>query len=296
LRNLTAAEIVGQLLLAKDELGDYSHIPIIGSSHHDNTSSSSSSSSSSGGGGGGDMMITDVDDPQLQQQQQQQQQQRRPHNHARSVTNIVFMGQGEPLYNYRHVRQALSLMLDPAGLAYSKRSITVSTSGVAPAIERLGRDTGVNLAVSLHAVHNDLRSEIVPLNRTFPLEVLLPACRAYPSSRRITFEYVMLKGVNDSLSDARELRRLLSDISALVNLIPFNPWDGCEYECSSNNTIYRFAKEVGRSLPVTIRWPRGREIGAACGQLSLSTEMNTNLSSTLSSTLSSSSSSSSFSV
>lgn len=176
-------------------------------------------------------------------------------------------GMGEPLYNYRNLKTALSIIMDEKGLNYSKRSITVSTSGVVPAIQRLGRDLGVNLAISLHATTDVVRSELVPLNKTFNLALLMAACKEYPSSRRVTFEYVMLKGVNDSVEDAKQLIRLLHGTKGLVNLIPFNPWPGSQYVCSSNNTIYKFCQLVGEHLPVTIRWPRGRDIMAACGQL-----------------------------
>ena len=189
----------------------------------------------------------------------------------RAVSNIVMMGMGEPLYNTDHVINALNVMSDGDGTALSKRRITLSTSGVVPEIARVGDATGVMLAISLHAVRDDLRNELVPLNKKYPIEELLDACRAYPglsNARRITFEYVMLKDVNDSDADAHELVRLLSGIPAKINLIPFNPWPGSPYECSSRNRIMKFADIVnhaGYASPV--RTPRGRDIMAACGQL-----------------------------
>lgn len=195
-----------------------------------------------------------------------------PRRTERIVSNIVFMGQGEPFYNYRNVKKAIQLISDPAGIAISKRRITVSTSGIVPNIKRLGEDfPGINLAISLHAVTDELRDAIVPANRQWPLAELLEACRNFPGltpMRRIAFEYVMLKGVNDSEADARELVRLLNGFPSFVNIIPFNPWPGSVYETSSNNQIMRFAKiitEAGIDAP--IRWPRGRDILAACGQL-----------------------------
>ena len=189
----------------------------------------------------------------------------------RAVSNIVMMGMGEPLYNTDHVINALNVMSDGDGTALSKRRITLSTSGVVPEIARVGVATGVMLAISLHAVRDDLRNELVPLNKKYPIEELLDACRAYPglsNARRITFEYVMLKDVNDSDADAHELVRLLSGIPAKINLIPFNPWPSSPYECSSRNRIMKFADIVnhaGYASPV--RTPRGRDIMAACGQL-----------------------------
>jgi 23S rRNA (adenine2503-C2)-methyltransferase len=191
-------------------------------------------------------------------------------------TNIVMMGMGEPLFNYDNVARALNIIMDGEGIAISKRKITLSTSGVVPMIERCGKELGVNLAVSLHAVRDDLRDEIVPLNKKYPIAQLLEACRNYPAAnnaRRITFEYVMLKGVNDSDADARELVRLLVDIHAKVNLIPFNPWPGAPYECSSRNRISSFAQivnDAGYSAPV--RATRGQDIYAACGQLKSDSE------------------------
>ncbi len=194
----------------------------------------------------------------------------------RAVSNIVMMGMGEPLYNTDHVINALNVMSDSDGTALSKRRITLSTSGVVPEIARVGDATGVMLAISLHAVRDDLRNELVPLNKKYPIEELLDACRAYPglsNARRITFEYVMLKDVNDSDADANELVRLLSGIPAKINLIPFNPWPGSPYECSSRSRIMKFADIVnhaGYASPV--RTPRGRDIMAACGQLKSASE------------------------
>src|SRR5215468_4343447 len=217
-RNLTAAEIVGQVMVARDALGEWP---------------------------------SPQDDRQL--------------------TNIVLMGMGEPLYNFENVAAALKIAMDPEGLAISRRKITLSTSGVVPMVRRCGAELAVNLAVSLHAVRDDVRDRLVPLNRKYPIAELLEACRTYPgasNARRITFEYVMLKGINDAPSDARELVRLLAGIPAKVNLIPFNPWPGAPYECSSEATIKAFSDIVfaaGYSAPV--RTPRGRDILAACGQL-----------------------------
>ncbi len=194
----------------------------------------------------------------------------------RAVSNIVMMGMGEPLYNTDHVINALNVISDGDGTALSKRRITLSTSGVVPEIARVGDATGVMLAISLHAVRDDLRNELVPLNKKYPIEELLDACRAYPglsNARRITFEYVMLKDVNDSDTDAHELVRILSGIPAKINLIPFNSWPGSPYECSSRNRIMKFADIVnhaGYASPV--RTPRGRDIMAACGQLKSASE------------------------
>ena len=232
-RNLSAAEIVQQLVTARDELGDWpGQMP---------------SRDASGAGEAG-----------------------------RLVTNIVFMGMGEPLYNLDAVVDAVGVMSDQEGLALSRRRITVSTSGVVPQIPRLGEAANAMLAISLHAVRDDLRDELVPLNRKYPIAELLDACRTYPglsNARRITFEYVMLKGVNDSDADARELVRLLKGIPAKINLIPFNPWPGSRYECSDWDRIERFSEIVfnaGYASPV--RTPRGRDILAACGQLKSETE------------------------
>ena len=217
-RNLTTAEIVAQIMIARDALGEW---------------------------------------PSPQSDRQ--------------VTNIVLMGMGEPLFNYDNVAEALKIVMDPEGLAISRRKITLSTAGVVPAIRRCGAEIGVNLAVSLHAVRDDIRDQLVPLNRKYPIVELLDACRSYPgasNARRITFEYVMLKGINDSPAEARELVRRLAGIPAKVNLIPFNPWPGAPYECSSEAAIAAFSDIVfaaGYSAPV--RTPRGRDILAACGQL-----------------------------
>jgi 23S rRNA (adenine2503-C2)-methyltransferase len=189
----------------------------------------------------------------------------------RMLSNIVMMGMGEPLYNFDNVVTALKIVMDDQGIALSRRRITLSTSGVVPMIPKVGEALDVNLAVSLHAVSDEVRDTLVPINRKWPIAELLKACADYPgarNSRRITFEYAMLKGVNDSDADARELVRILTPIHAKVNLIPFNPWPGAPYECSSNNRIHRFAEIVndgGLSAPV--RTPRGRDISAACGQL-----------------------------
>jgi 23S rRNA (adenine2503-C2)-methyltransferase len=232
-RNLTAGEIVGQVLVARDRLGDWpGEVPPPGA-----------------------IVPTDG---------------------GRFVTNIVMMGMGEPLYNFEAVRDALLVVADNEGLAISKRKITLSTSGVVPNISRTGEEIGVMLAVSLHAVRDELRDVLVPLNRKHPIAELLDACRNYPgltNAKRITFEYVMLKGVNDSLADARALVRLLSGIPAKINLIPFNPWPGTTYECSDWDVIERFSEvffNAGYSSPV--RTPRGRDILAACGQLKSATE------------------------
>ncbi|HEY0419685.1 MAG TPA: 23S rRNA (adenine(2503)-C(2))-methyltransferase RlmN [Acetobacteraceae bacterium] len=189
----------------------------------------------------------------------------------RLLSTIVLMGMGEPLYNYENVAKAMTIVMDNEGIGLSRRRITLSTSGVVPMMDRAGTELGVNLAVSLHAVRDELRDEIVPLNRKYPIAEVLAACRRYPAAsnaRRITFEYVMLKGVNDSEADARELVRLIAGIPAKVNLIPFNPWPGSPYETSSNSAIDRFSRivmDAGFSSPV--RAPRGRDILAACGQL-----------------------------
>jgi 23S rRNA (adenine2503-C2)-methyltransferase len=240
-RNLTAGEIVGQIMVARDRLGDWPGLPL--------------PSLPSLRGREGAIVPTDG---------------------GRFVTNIVMMGMGEPLYNFEAVRDALLVVADNEGIAISKRKITVSTSGVVPNIKRTGEEIGVMLAVSLHAVRNDLRDELVPLNRKYPIEALLQACRNYPgltNAKRITFEYVMLKGVNDSLTDAKALVRLLAGIPAKINLIPFNPWPGAIHECSDWETIEKFSEVVfdaGYSAPV--RTPRGRDILAACGQLKSATE------------------------
>jgi 23S rRNA (adenine2503-C2)-methyltransferase len=231
-RNLTAGEIVGQVMAARDCLGDWP----------------------------GGTRPTDGVVP----------------NGERCITNIVMMGMGEPLYNFEAVRDALLIVADGDGIAISKRRITLSTSGVLPNIERTGAEIGCMLAVSLHAVRDDLRNELVPLNRKYPIADLLEACRNYPgvsNAKRITFEYVMLKDVNDSIDDAKALVRLLKGIPAKINLIPFNPWPGTRYECSDWEQIEKFSQVVfdaGFASPV--RTPRGRDILAACGQLKSATE------------------------
>lgn len=193
----------------------------------------------------------------------------------KQVDSIVMMGMGEPLLNWRNVRQALACLLSEEGFNFSKRSITLSTSGIVPAMYKLAedREVAVKLAVSLHAVTDELRDTLVPINKQYPIASLIEACRRY-TGRRITFEYVMLKGVNDSMSEARELVRLLKGIPSLVNLIPFNPWDGSEFESSSAHVIQQFAAvvELG-GVDCTVRWPKGRKIGAACGQLAAKHEL-----------------------
>jgi 23S rRNA (adenine2503-C2)-methyltransferase len=194
----------------------------------------------------------------------------------RLLSTIVLMGMGEPLYNYANVAKAMTIVMDNEGIALSRRRITLSTSGVVPMMDRVGAELGVNLAVSLHAVRDDLRDELVPLNRKYPIAELLAACRRFPSAsntRRITFEYVMLKGLNDTEADAHELVRLIAGMPAKVNLIPFNPWPGSAYECSTPAAVARFAKivnDAGFSAPV--RTPRGQDILAACGQLKTQSE------------------------
>ena len=189
----------------------------------------------------------------------------------RQITNIVMMGMGEPLYNFENVRDGILTMADDAGLSISKRRITLSTSGIVPMIKSAGEEIGSMLAISLHATQNDLRDEIVPINKKYPIEELLDACKNYPSlsnSKRITFEYVMLKGVNDSESEARDLVKLISGIPAKINLIPFNPWPGSSYECSDWDQIEKFGDIVNRGgYASPIRIPRGSDISAACGQL-----------------------------
>ena len=232
-RNLTADEIVGQVMMARDRLGDWP---------------------------GATRPIDGII----------------PTGEQRCITNIVMMGMGEPLYNLDAVRDALLIVADGDGIAISKRRITLSTSGVVPNIERAGAEIGCMLAVSLHAVRDELRNELVPLNRKYPIAQLLEACRNYPglsNAKRITFEYVMLKGVNDSIDDAKALVRLLKGIPAKINLIPFNPWPGTKYECSDWEQIEKFSQVVfdaGYASPV--RTPRGRDILAACGQLKSATE------------------------
>jgi 23S rRNA (adenine2503-C2)-methyltransferase len=219
-RNLSANEIVAQMMIARDDLGEWPASTI-----------------------------------------------------ERKITNIVMMGMGEPMYNFENVKKALLIIMDVEGIQLSRRRITLSTSGVVPLMERCGEEIGVNLAVSLHAVNNKTRDDVVPINRKYPIEDLLQACARYPgahNARRITFEYTMLKGVNDSLGDAKELVRLLKKykLPAKVNLIPFNPWPGAPYECSSAKTIKAFSDFVfAAGISAPIRHPRGRDIMAACGQL-----------------------------
>ena len=194
----------------------------------------------------------------------------------RKITNIVMMGMGEPLYNFEGVRDGILTMSDDAGLSISKRKITLSTSGIVPKIKMAGDEIGSMLAISLHATNNDLRNEIVPINKKYPIEELLEACRNYPglsNSKRITFEYVMLKGVNDSEAEARDLVKLISGIPAKINLIPFNSWPGSSYECSDWDQIEKFGDIVNRGgYASPIRMPRGEDISAACGQLKSDTK------------------------
>ena len=194
----------------------------------------------------------------------------------RQITNIVMMGMGEPLYNFESVRDGILTMSDDAGLSISKRKITLSTSGIVPRIKMAGDEIGSMLAISLHATNNDLRNEIVPINKKYPIEELLEACRNYPglsNSKRITFEYVMLKGVNDSEAEARDLVKLISGIPAKINLIPFNSWPGSSYECSDWEQIEKFGDIVNRGgYASPIRTPRGEDISAACGQLKSDTK------------------------
>ncbi len=194
----------------------------------------------------------------------------------RLLSNVVVMGMGEPLYNFENVAKALRIVMDAEGIALSRRRITLSTSGVVPMMARCGDELGVALAVSLHAVRDELRNELVPINRKHPIAELIEACRRYPgasNARRITFEYVMLKGVNDSLAEARELVRLIAGIPAKINLIPFNPWPGAPYACSDRERIEAFAEVVNRAgYAAPVRAPRGRDIMAACGQLKSASE------------------------
>ena len=190
---------------------------------------------------------------------------------GRPVTNIVLMGMGEPLYNLDNVITALKIVMDNEGISISKRRITLSTSGIVPEIYKCGVETDVNLAISLHAVTDDVRNILVPINKKYPIKDLLRACREYPgvsNSRRITFEYVMLKGINDSISDAKALIKLMEGIPAKINLIPFNPWPGSPYETSEKSQIEQFAKIILKAgYPSPVRTPRGDDILAACGQL-----------------------------
>jgi len=227
-RNLTSAEIVSQILVARDRIGDWPD-------------------------------AVPPNDGRLLP------------SGERKITNIVLMGMGEPLYNFENVKTAMAIASDNEGLSISKRRITLSTSGVVPEIARWGSEAQTMLAISLHAVRDDLRDELVPINRKYPIAELLEACRNYPglsNARRITFEYVMLKGVNDSLADAKALIQLLKGIPAKINLIPFNPWPGSRYECSEWEQIERFAEVVNKAgYASPVRTPRGRDIFAACGQL-----------------------------
>ncbi|MHB2267433.1 dual-specificity RNA methyltransferase RlmN [Aliihoeflea sp. PC F10.4] len=231
-RNLTAEEILAQLLTARDRLGDFPD--------------------------------RDTPDGAIVPAE------------GRKITNIVMMGMGEPLYNFEEVKKALLIASDGDGLSLSKRRITLSTSGVVPEIYRTGEEIGVMLAISLHAVNDDLRDLLVPINKKYPLEQLIQACRDYPglsNAKRITFEYVMLKDINDSMEDAKALVKLLRGIPAKINLIPFNPWPGSNYQCSDWEQIEKFADYVnaaGYASP--IRTPRGRDILAACGQLKSESE------------------------
>ncbi|HET7083594.1 MAG TPA: 23S rRNA (adenine(2503)-C(2))-methyltransferase RlmN [Rhizomicrobium sp.] len=235
-RNLNPAEILGQLFVARDALGDWP---------------------------GGSARRSEAEPSG------------RPTNNKsapdRKVTNIVMMGMGEPLYNFDNVKQALLTVTDGDGLALSKRRVTLSTAGVVPMIPRAGNEIGSGLAISLHAVRDEIRDVIVPINKKYPIAELIEACRTYPgasNARRITFEYVMLKGVNDSLAEARALVKLIAGIPAKINLIPFNPWPGAPYECSDWSQIEKFAEIVNRAgYASPVRTPRGRDIMAACGQL-----------------------------
>ncbi len=231
-RNLTAAEIAAQIVIARDRIGDWPQ--------------------------------GEAPDPRGLPESE------------RKLTNVVLMGMGEPLYNFDNVKAAMEIAADGDGLSLSRRRITLSTSGVVPMMERAGSEMGAMLAISLHAVRDDLRDVLVPINRKYPIAELLAACRDYPglsNARRITFEYVMLKDVNDSVAEAKELVRLLSGIPAKINLIPFNPWPGSPYECSNWGQIERFAEIVNRAgYASPIRTPRGRDIMAACGQLKSASE------------------------
>ncbi|MFO8126481.1 23S rRNA (adenine(2503)-C(2))-methyltransferase RlmN [Yoonia sp.] len=226
-RNLTAAEIVGQVMLARDDLGEW---PVPGA----------------------------------------------PKDETRLLSNVVLMGMGEPLYNFENVRDAMKIAMDPEGISLSRRRITLSTSGVVPEIARTAQEIGCQLAVSFHATTDDVRDRLVPINKRWPIADLLDALRVYPkvsNSERITFEYVMLDGVNDSDEDAHRLIKLIEGIPAKINLIPFNEWPGAPYKRSSNNRIRKFADiiyKAGYASP--IRTPRGEDIMAACGQLKSATE------------------------
>ncbi|MHA1540121.1 MAG: 23S rRNA (adenine(2503)-C(2))-methyltransferase RlmN [Alphaproteobacteria bacterium] len=196
----------------------------------------------------------------------------------RDITNIVMMGMGEPLFNFDNVAKALKIIMDPDGIAFSKRRITLSTSGVVPFIERCGSELGVNLAVSLHATTDEVRSKIMPINRKYPIAELMHACDNYPTlnnARRITFEYILIKDLNDTDEDARRLVKLLRGIPSKVNLIPFNPWEGAPFETSTPERVQRFSKIIYQSgISAPIRTPRGQDIDAACGQLKSKREEN----------------------
>ncbi|MDG2242657.1 MAG: 23S rRNA (adenine(2503)-C(2))-methyltransferase RlmN [Rhodospirillaceae bacterium] len=199
-----------------------------------------------------------------------------PKDGSRKITNIVLMGMGEPLYNFEAVKKAMKIVMEGDGISISRHRMTLSTSGVVPEIERCGEELRINLAISLHAANDDTRSQIMPINKKYPLKDLMAACAAYPgasNARRITFEYVMLKDINDSEADARALVDLVKDVHCKFNLIPFNPWPGTPYECSDKKTIERFQTvltDAGLTCP--IRTPRGRDILAACGQLKTDSE------------------------
>ncbi len=227
-RNLTAAEIIAQVILARDRIGDWPSATATTDGH----------------------LLPNTD---------------------RKITNVVLMGMGEPLYNFENVKDAVNVITDSDGLSLSKRRVTLSTSGIVPEIERWGCETGTMLAISLHATNDELRDILVPINRKYPLADLMAACRNYPglsNARRVTFEYVMLKEVNDSLKEAKALVNLLKGIPSKINLIPFNPWPGTKYQCSDWDQIERFAEIVNKAgYASPVRTPRGRDIFAACGQL-----------------------------
>ncbi len=219
MRNLTASEVVGQFLGARDAYGEWPT----------------------------------------------------PRDGRRLLSNVVVMGMGEPLFNFDNVAKGLRILMDPEGIAISKRRITLSTSGVVPMMKRLGEEVDCDLAISLHAVTDDVRDRLMPINRKYPIAELIQACRGYPgasNARRITFEYLLLKGINDSPADARALAKLLKGLPAKVNLLPFNPWPGSEYEASPSSAMKRFSEILNDSgFTAPIRLPRGRDIMAACGQL-----------------------------
>ena len=297
-RNLTAGEIVAQILLARDRLAD--HPATIGELSSRNTarplpsgeralslgeasSGEEEQSSDREGlmpslgekGEGAGAYPANAAPPRPTRPASLRSEGSHPPS-TRLITNVVMMGMGEPLYNFDNVRDALLIAADGEGIGLSKRRITLSTSGVAPMIGRAGQEIGVMLAVSLHAARDDLRDTLVPLNRKYPIAELLDACRAYPglsNAKRITFEYVMLKGVNDSIAEAKDLVRLLKGIPAKINLIPFNSWPGAPYACSDWEQIEAFADVVNRAgYASPVRTPRGRDILAACGQLKSASE------------------------